>query len=149
MRAELCSTQWREEALTTWRASLATCGVVVKNRHCGRLDRRVECATHLERRGKTLEAILDAFNMLDLAVHAALHSPDDTLPSRARLDWARLAPILPLAVIFAQQGDYFLNLYMNTCSPTYGLDVADTSTFIISPDRKFRCSESVRVSSMQ
>lgn len=68
MRVELYGAQWNEEALTTWRASLATRGVVVRNRHCGRLDGREECVIHLERRGKTLEAILDVVNILDLAV---------------------------------------------------------------------------------
>lgn len=62
MRKELYSAQWKEEALTTWRASLATCGVVVRNRHCGRLDSRGDCATHLVNRGNTLEAILNVFD---------------------------------------------------------------------------------------
>ena len=60
MLVKLYSAQWKEEALTTWRASLATLGVVARNRHCGRLDSSEACVTHLESRGKTLEAILDA-----------------------------------------------------------------------------------------
>lgn len=54
--------QWKEEALTTWRASLATRGVVLRSRHCGRLDNCEDCVIHLESRGKTLEAILDVLD---------------------------------------------------------------------------------------
>ena len=62
MRIELYRAQWDEEALTTWRASLATRDVVVKNRHCGRLDSREDCVTYLENPGKTLEAITEVFD---------------------------------------------------------------------------------------
>ena len=58
MLVKLDSAKWKEEALTTWRASLANRGVMVRNRHCGRLDILEECVTHAESRGKTLEAIL-------------------------------------------------------------------------------------------
>lgn len=59
MLVKLYSAQWKEEVLTTCRASLATRGVVARNRHCGRLDSFEEFVTHPESRGKTLEAILD------------------------------------------------------------------------------------------
>ena len=62
MRVELYRAQWDEEALTTWRASLATRDVVVKDRHCGRLDSREDCVTYLEKQGKTLEAITEVFD---------------------------------------------------------------------------------------
>ena len=52
-----------EEALTTWRASLATLGVVLRNWHCGRLDNCEDRVIHLESRGKALEAI--TFDVLD------------------------------------------------------------------------------------
>lgn len=61
MRLGICSAQWKEAALTTWRASLATRCVVDRNRHCGRLDSREDCVTHLESTGRTLEAIVDTF----------------------------------------------------------------------------------------
>lgn len=50
------------EGLTTWRASLATCGVVVSNRHCGRLDSCEAFVTHLESRDENLEAISSVFS---------------------------------------------------------------------------------------
>ena len=56
------SAQLKEEALTTWRASLATCGVVLRKRHCRRRDGCEAFVTHLESRGKTLEAIVDVPN---------------------------------------------------------------------------------------
>ena len=62
MRVGLYSVQWKEEALTTWRASLATCGVVLRKRHWRRRDGCEACVTHLEIRGKTLEAIVDVPN---------------------------------------------------------------------------------------
>ena len=49
--------RWMEETLTTWRASLATLGVALRDRHCGRLDNCEDRVIHLESRGKTLEAI--------------------------------------------------------------------------------------------
>ena len=62
MRVGLNSAQWKEAALTTWRASLATCGVVLRKRQCRSRDGREASATHLDSRGKTLEAIVDVHN---------------------------------------------------------------------------------------
>ena len=62
MRIGLDSAHWKEEALTTWRASLATRGVVARNRHCGRREGFEACVKDLESRGKTLEAIVMAPN---------------------------------------------------------------------------------------
>ena len=62
MRVGLHNAQWREEVLTTWRASLATCGVVLRKRHCRRRDGCEACVTYLESRGKTLEAIVNVPN---------------------------------------------------------------------------------------
>ena len=63
MRVKPQSAQWKEEALTTWRASLATRGVVARNRDCGRREGREACVTHLESRDKTLEAMLSVPNI--------------------------------------------------------------------------------------
>ena len=62
MQVEIECAQWKEEALTTWRASLATRGVVARNRHCGRREGFEACMKDLESRGKTLEAIVMAPN---------------------------------------------------------------------------------------
>ena len=79
MRVGLYSAQWKEEALTTWRASLATCGVVLRKRHCHRRDGCEACVTHLEIRGKTLEAIVDVTNawIRSLGQLSVLRSPND------------------------------------------------------------------------
>lgn len=63
MRVKLPSAQWKEEPLTTWRASLATRGVAVRNRHCGRRDGREACVIHLESRDKALEVMLSVPNI--------------------------------------------------------------------------------------
>lgn len=92
MRVELRSAQWKNEVLTTWRASLATRGVVLRNRHCRRRDGCEACVTHLESRGKTLEAILEAPNTFTGSLGKKLSILHYGLPAGANLISAGLAP---------------------------------------------------------
>ena len=74
MLVKLFSARLKEEVLTTWRASLATLGVVVRNRHCGRLDSFEAFVTFLKSRGKALEAILDAVDAQNCSLCKELSS---------------------------------------------------------------------------